>query len=51
MKRIRKCHGTIQNKDENISKAEHQHFMIRFEDLVASGPAILRYLMTRCIKS
>ena len=46
----REGHGTIQNKDENISKVQHQHFMVRFEDLVASGPAILRYLMTHCIK-
>ena len=46
----RKGHGTIQNKDENISKVQHQHFMVRFEDLVASGPAILGYTMNRCIK-
>jgi hypothetical protein len=39
----------LQKLPLNISKAQHQHFMVRFEDLMASGPAILRYILNSCI--
>jgi hypothetical protein len=41
--------GVLQKLPFNISKAQPQHFMVRFEDVMVSGPAILRHIMNRCI--